>query len=229
MISGSVFPQGVSGDWWMYQWRWGMVNLVGLLGQVGLFGQVAGGNGATLWVVLGVIAAAVVGGILLYNQLIAMEVRCDNAWSDIDVQLKRRHDLIPNIVEAVKGYVGYEKGTLEAVVSARAKAMSAGSAKDTAAAENALTGTLKSLFALAESYPQLRGSEQFTGLQQSLSSIEEALQAARRYYNASVRDLNTSVRMFPWNLLAGVAGARPREFFEISDAAERAVPSVKMS
>jgi LemA protein len=206
-----------------------MVNLVGLFSQLGLFSQVAGGNGAILWVVLGVIAAAVVGGILLYNQLVAMEVRCDNAWSDIDVQLKRRHDLIPNIVEAVKGYVGYEKGTLEAVVNARAKAMSAGSAKDTAAAENALTGTLKSLFALAESYPQLRGSEQFTGLQQSLSSIEEALQGARRYYNASVRDLNTSVRMFPWNLLAGVAGARPREFFEISDAAERAVPSVKMS
>ena len=109
----------------------------------------------------------------------------------------------------MKGYVGYEKGTLEAVVNARAKAMSPGSAQETAAAENALTGTLKSLFALAESYPQLRGSEQFTGLQQSLSSIEEALQAARRYYNASVRELNTSVRLFPWNLLAGAAGARP--------------------
>jgi len=195
----------------------------------GVLGQVAGGSGALLWIVIGVIAAAAVGGILLYNQLVAMAVRCDNAWSDIDIQLKRRHDLIPNIVEAVKGYVGYEKGTLEAVVNARAKAMAGGSAKETVAAENALTGTLKSLFALAESYPQLRGSEQFAGLQQSLSSIEEALQGARRYYNASVRELNTAVRMFPWNLVAGMAGARPREFFEITDAGERAVPSVKMS
>ena len=194
--------------------------------MVGVF---AATDGSIAWIVLGVLALAAVAGVVLYNQLVALEVRVDNAWSDIDVQLKRRHDLIPNIVEAVKGYVGYEKGTLEAVVNARAKAMSAGSAKEAAAAENTLTGTLKSLFALAESYPQLRGSEQFTGLQQSLSSIEEALQGARRYYNASVRDLNTSVRMFPWNLLAGVAGARPREFFEISDAAERAVPSVKMS
>ena len=194
--------------------------------MVGVF---AATDGSIAWIVLGVLALAAVAGVVLYNQLVALEVRVDNAWSDIDVQLKRRHDLIPNIVEAVKGYVGYEKGTLEAVVSARAKAMSAGSAKEAAAAENTLTGTLKSLFALAESYPQLRGSEQFTGLQQSLSSIEDALQAARRYYNASVRELNSSVRMFPWNLLAGFAGARPREFFEIGDASERAVPSVKMS
>jgi LemA protein len=194
--------------------------------MVGVF---AATDGSIVWVVLGVLALAAVAGVVLYNQLVALEVRVDNAWSDIDVQLKRRHDLIPNIVEAVKGYVGYEKGTLEAVVNARAKAMSAGSAKEAAAAENTLTGTLKSLFALAESYPQLRGSEQFTGLQQSLSSIEDALQSARRYYNASVRELNSSVRMFPWNLLAGFAGARPREFFEIGDASERAVPSVKMS
>ena len=194
--------------------------------MVGVF---AATDGSIAWIVLGVLALAAVAGVVLYNQLVALEVRVDNAWSDIDVQLKRRHDLIPNIVEAVKGYVGYEKGTLEAVVNARAKAMSAGSAKEAAAAENTLTGTLKSLFALAESYPQLRGSEQFTGLQQSLSSIEDALQAARRYYNASVRELNSSVRMFPWNLLAGFAGARPREFFEIGDASERAVPSVKMS
>lgn len=189
----------------------------------------AEGSIAPAWIVLGILAAIAVGGILLYNQLVAASVRCDNAWSDIDVQLKRRHDLIPNLVEAVKGYVGYEKGTLEAVVSARAKAMAAGSAKESAAAENALTGTLKSLFALAESYPQLRGSEQFTALQQSLASTEEALQGARRYYNASVRDLNASVRMFPWNLLAGMAGARPREFFELADAAERAAPSVRMN
>ena len=200
-----------------------------MLANIAITGLVGAADGSLPWVVLGILAAAAVGSILLYNQLVALTVRCDHAWSDIDVQLKRRHDLIPNIVEAVKGYVGYEKGTLEAVVNARAKAMAGGSAQETAAAENALTGTLKSLFALAESYPQLRGSEQFTGLQQSLSSIEDALQGARRYYNASVRDLNMSVRMFPWNLLAGVAGARPREFFEVGDAAERAVPSVKMT
>ena len=164
-----------------------------------------------------------------YNTLQSQDEQVKASWAEVLNQYQRRADLIPNLVNTVKGAVAAEQGILEAVVNARAKAMSAGSAKDTAAAENALTGTLKSLFALAESYPQLRGSEQFTGLQQSLSSIEEALQGARRYYNASVRDLNTSVRMFPWNLLAGVAGARPREFFEISDAAERAVPSVKMS
>ncbi|MFM8579664.1 MAG: LemA family protein [Planctomycetaceae bacterium] len=187
-----------------------------------------GGVPAT-WVAVGVLAAVLVAAIILYNQLVAMAVRVDNSWSDIDVQLKRRHDLIPNVVEAVKGYAGYEKETLEAVIAARAKAMGAHGAKDAAAAENALTGTLKSLFALAENYPQLKASDQFSHLQQQLASIEEALQGARRYYNATVRELNTSVRMFPWNLLAGAAGASSREFFEIANDAERAVPSVTLS
>jgi LemA protein len=188
----------------------------------------AAGEGPPIWVwaALG-LAAVAVGAVVLYNQLVAMTVRADTAWSDIDVQLKRRHDLIPNVVEAVKGYAGYEKGALEAVVAARARAMGAAGAKDAAAAETMLTGALKSLFALAEAYPDLKASEQFTHLQQQLASIEDALQAARRYYNATVRDLNTSVRMFPWNLLAGPAGARPREFFEVESAAERAVPSVR--
>ena len=176
----------------------------------------------------GLAVAAVVLGIVLYNQLVAQAVRVDNAWSDIDVQLKRRHDLIPNVVEAVKGYAGYEKGTLEAVIAARSRAMSAQGPKEAAAAENALSGTLKSLFALAEAYPQLKASEQFSHLQQQLASIEDALQSSRRYFNATVRELNTTVRMFPWNLLAGVAGARPRDFFEIGDDAERAVPRVKL-
>lgn len=181
------------------------------------------------WIVGGVLALVLVAAIVLYNQLVAMTVRVDNAWSDIDVQLKRRHDLIPNVVEAVKGYAGYEKETLEAVISARAKALGAQGAKDAAAAEHTLTGTLKSLFALAENYPQLKASEQFSHLQQQLASIEDSLQGARRYYNATVRELNTSVRMFPWNLLAGPAGARAREFFEVSGDAERAVPSVKLT
>jgi LemA protein len=181
-----------------------------------------------IWIVLGVIAAVVVGAIVLYNQLVAMDVRCDNAWSDIDVQLKRRHDLIPNVVEAVKGYTSHERGTLDAVVAARSQAMAAKGPQQTAAAENALTGTLKTLFALAEAYPDLKANTQFTHLQEQLASLEDSIQASRRYFNATVRELNSSVRMFPWSLLAGMAGAKPREFFEITDAAERAVPSVKM-
>lgn len=180
------------------------------------------------WIIGGGIAAAVMLAIAIYNSLVTQQVRCDNAWSDIDVQLKRRHDLIPNVVEAVKEYVGYEKGTLEAVISARTRAMGASGAKDAAAAESMLSGALKNLFALAEQYPQLKGSEQFSHLQQSLSGIEDALQSARRYYNATVRELNSSVRMFPSNLIAGLGGFTSREFFEVGES-ERAVPSVKMS
>jgi LemA protein len=176
----------------------------------------------------GVIGFFVAIGVVFYNQLVALDVRSDNAWSDIDVQLKRRHDLIPNIVEAVKGYTGYEKGALEAVVAARAQAMNARGPQAAAAAENGLTGALKSLFALAEAYPDLKASEQFSHLQVQLAGIEDSLQSARRYFNATVRELNTTVRMFPWNLLAGWGGFKAREFFEIGDAAERAVPSVKL-
>jgi len=181
-----------------------------------------------IWIVVAAIAAAVIAAIVLYNQLVAMDVRCDNAWSDIDVQLKRRHDLIPNVVEAVKGYTSHERGTLDAVVAARSRAMAAKGPEQAAAAENALTGTLKTLFALAEAYPDLKANTQFTHLQEQLASLEDSIQSSRRYFNATVRELNGSVRMVPWSLLAGLAGARPREFFEITDAAERAVPSVKM-
>jgi len=175
-----------------------------------------------------VLALLVAIGIVFYNQLVALDVRTDNAWSDIDVQLKRRHDLIPNVVEAVKGYMGYEKGALEAVVAARAEAMNARGPQAAAAAENGLTGALKSLFALAEAYPDLKANEQFSHLQGQLAGIEDSIQSARRYFNATVRELNTTVRMFPWNLLAGWGGFKAREFFEIGDAAERAVPSVKL-
>ncbi|NQW48313.1 MAG: LemA family protein [Planctomycetes bacterium] len=183
------------------------------------------------WLAIGVAvaaAAAVFWTIAIYNNLVGLRVRCDNAWSDIDVQLKRRHDLIPNVVEAVKGYAGYEKGTLQAVVEARSNALKATGPAAQAQAENQLGSTLKSLFALAESYPQLRASEQFTHLQQSLAGIEDAVQNSRRYYNAVVRDLNTAVAMFPGNIVAGYGGFRPREFFELSDAGDRDVPSVKM-
>ncbi|OLD61331.1 MAG: hypothetical protein AUI53_06235 [Acidobacteria bacterium 13_1_40CM_2_60_7] len=178
-----------------------------------------------LWL-LGIL---IVLGILLvglYNSLVRLKVQCDNAWADIDVQLKRRYDLIPNLVETVKGYAGHEKGTLEAVITARNRAMTATSPADKAQAENMLTGALKSLFALAEAYPQLRAIESFTSLQNSLSQIEDTVQNARRYYNAVVRDLNTKIQQFPTNILAGMMGFKPREFFEITAPAEREVPKV---
>ncbi len=188
----------------------------------------AGGGLWLIWTVLGVLGMAVLGLISIYNQLVTLQVRSKNAWSDIDVQLKRRHDLIPNIVDVVKEYAGYEKGTLEAVIAARSRAMNAGSVGEAAAAENMLSGALKSLFALSESYPQLRASEQFSGLQKSLTDTEDALQAARRYFNATVRELNTTIRMIPWCFVAGLGGFRPADFFEINDASERAVPRVRL-
>jgi LemA protein len=177
-----------------------------------------------MWPIL-ILIAVVIIGFILYNQLVRLKVQADNAWSDIDVQLKRRYDLIPNLVETVKGYAAHEKGTLEAVVNARAQAMSATTPADRAQAENALTGTLKSLFALAEAYPQLRAAENFGQLQGQLASIEDAVQNARRYYNAVVRELNTKILQFPGNLIARSFGFRQMEFFEM-DAAERSVPKV---
>jgi LemA protein len=176
--------------------------------------------------VVAVIAFAVVG---IYNGLVRLNVRADNAWSDIDVQLKRRHDLIPNVVETVKGYAAHERQTLEAVVNARARAVSAQGAgpAERGQAEGALTGALRGLFALAEAYPQLRATENFSQLQATLATIEDAVQNARRYYNAVVRDLNTRVQQFPSNLVAGMFGFKNREFFEIPDAAQRETPQVK--
>ncbi len=162
----------------------------------------------------------------MYNALVRLRVQCDNAWADIDVQLKRRYDLIPNLVETVKGYAGHEKQTLEAVVQARSRAMAVQGPVAKAEAEGMLTQALKSLFALAEAYPQLRAVESFTQLQTTLNQIEEAVQNARRYYNAVVRDLNTMIDQFPSNIVAGVFAFRPREFFEISVAAERQAPKV---
>jgi LemA protein len=167
--------------------------------------------------------------IAMYNSLVRLKVTCDNAWADIDVQLKRRYDLIPNLVETVKGYAGHEKGTLEAVINARNRAMTATSPGDKAQAENMLSGALKSLFALSEAYPQLRAIESFTSLQNSLSQIEDTVQNARRYYNAVVRDLNTKIEQFPTNIFANMLGFKPREFFEVSSPAEREAPKVSFS
>ena len=175
--------------------------------------------------VLAVIAVAVIA---IYNGLVRLNVQAGNAWADIDVQLKRRSDLIPNVVETVKGYASHERQTLEAVVNARNRAVSAQGAgpAERAQAEGALTGALRGLFALAEAYPQLRAAENFGQLQGTLAQIEEAVQSARRYYNAVVRDLNTRIQQFPSNTIASMFGFKTREFFEIADT-ERAVPQVK--
>ncbi len=174
-------------------------------------------------VALAILILFVIG---IYNGLVGLKVRADNAWSDIDVQLKRRHELIPNLVETVKGYAGHERQTLEAVIEARNRAASAQGPAAQAVAEGQLTGALRQLFALAEAYPQLRAVESFTALQASLSQIEDAIQNARRYYNAVVRDLNTKIVQFPSNLIAGMFGITERQFFQLDDAAERTVPKV---
>jgi LemA protein len=162
----------------------------------------------------------------MYNSLVRLRVQCDNAWSDIDVQLKRRYDLVPNLVETVKGYAGHEKGTLEAVVQARNSAMAAQGPAAKADAENMLTGALRQIFALSEAYPQLRAVESFNSLQSSLSALEDTIQSARRYYNAVVRDLNTKIQVFPSSIIAGMFGFKQREFFEVSAPAERDAPKV---
>jgi LemA protein len=179
-----------------------------------------------MWILLGVVALLVIFVIAMYNGLVRLRVQCDNAWSDIDVQLKRRYDLIPNLVETVKGYAAHERETLEGVVSARNRAMAAEGPAAKAEAEGMLTAALRQVFALAEAYPQLRAVESFTQLQGTLNQIEDAIQNARRYYNAVVRDLNTKISVFPSNIIAGMFGFKPREFFEITAPAEREVPKV---
>ena len=161
-----------------------------------------------------------------YNGLVRLKVQCDSAWSDIDVQLKRRYDLIPNIVETVKGYAAHEKGTLEGVVAARNQAMTAQGPAAKGEAEGMLTSALRQVFALAEAYPQLRAVESFTQLQNTLNEIEDTIQNARRYYNAVVRDFNTMIEQFPSSIVAGMGHFKEREFFQISAPAEREVPKV---
>jgi len=165
--------------------------------------------------------------IAMYNSLVQLRVRADSSWSDIDVQLKRRHDLIPNLVETVKGYAAHEKGTFENIAKFRSQAIAATTPADKAQAENQLTGALRSLFAVAENYPELKASEQFTGLQTSLNSIEDNIQNARRYYNAVVRDYNTRVQSFPANIVAGMFGFQTKQFFEVESPQDRQNVQVK--
>jgi LemA protein len=178
-------------------------------------------------IVLGLVAGAGLVVVLLYNRLAQLGVLADNAEADIAVQLKRRHDLVPNLVETVRGYASHEQATFQAVIEARNAAVAATGIAEQQQAEQRLGSSLRQLFALAEAYPALRAVESFQALQASLSSIEEALQSARRYYNAVVRDLNTAIVQFPSNLIASSFGFRRRQFFELEDAGEAAVPQVR--
>lgn len=172
-------------------------------------------------VVLFFLAAILIG---MYNALIRLKNRVDEAWSDIDVQLKRRYDLIPNLIETVKGYASHEKETLEKVVQARNAAMQAqsgGDAQAQAGAENALSATLKSIFALSENYPDLKANQNFLELQRELRDTEDKIQASRRFYNGNVRDFNTKLEIFPTNLIGNMLGFKSRQYFEIEDEKQR--------
>ncbi len=179
-----------------------------------------------LWIVLGVLAIIVLWVIMVYNGLIHLKVRCEEAWSDIDVQLKRRYDLIPNLIETVKGYASHEKELFTRVTEARAAAMSAGSVADKAAKENMLSDTLKSLFAVSENYPQLKTSDNFLQLQRELTDTEDKVAYSRRFYNGNVRDFNIKIQVFPNNLIAGMLHFEKKDLFEIAEA-EKAAPKVK--
>jgi LemA protein len=173
-----------------------------------------------------VFAGLVVAIIVTYNQLVGLRQRSEEAWSDIDVQLKRRTDLVPNLIETVRGYAAHERTTLDQVVSARGAAVSAQTQETRAQAENQLTGALRQLFALAESYPDLKANESFRALQGSLGEIEETIQSSRRYYNAVVRDFNTTIDSFPSNQIALFFRFVKRQYFELDRPEERQVPRV---
>lgn len=177
---------------------------------------------------IAIAVVAIIGFLIgIYNRLIKLKVKVDEGWADIETQLKRRYDLIPNLVETVKGYAKHEKGTFEEVTKQRSNAINAQTPAEQAAAENMLSSTLKSIFALAENYPELKANTNFLDLQASLSEIEDHIQKSRRYYNATVRDYNTAVQVFPNNMIAGPMGFAQREFFETDSEEERKAVKVK--
>jgi len=181
----------------------------------------------TLLIILGALVLIALWFWTTYNGLISKRNQVDEAWSDIDVQLKRRYNLIPNLVETVKGYASHERETFEKVTQARSQAMNAQGTEAKAQAENVLSGALKSLFALSENYPELKASDNFAKLQDELSDTENKIQASRRFYNGNVRDFNTKLQVFPTNMIAGMFGFKAREFFEIDDEAQRENVKVK--
>jgi LemA protein len=184
----------------------------------------------TLWIILGVLLLFIIFLISIYNGLIRLKNRVDEAWSDIDVQLKRRYDLIPNLVETVKGYASHEKETLEKVIKARNDAMAlqnSSNVNEKLQAENNLSSTLKSIFALSENYPDLKANQNFLELQRELTDTENKIQAARRFYNSNVKDFNTKLQVFPTNIIAKQLGFSNRNFFEITEAIEKENIQVK--
>ena len=174
-----------------------------------------------LWVILGILVLLGIVFFAMYNSLVRLRVRVDEAWSDITVQLKRRADLIPNLIETVKGYAAHESGVFTQVTEARTAVLAAAGQgpKQAAQAENQFEGALKSLFAVAEAYPDLKANQNFLQLQQELVDTEDKIQASRRFYNAGVRDLNTKVQTVPSNIVASIAGIKQRDFFEVDDPA----------
>jgi len=178
-------------------------------------------------IILIIVAVMVLWIIGTFNRLITLRNRLKEAWADIEVQLKRRYDLIPNLVETVKGYAAHERELFEKVTEARAKAIGAKTIKEKGEAENVLSGTLKSLFAVAENYPQLRASENFLELQKELTDTEDKIQAARRFYNGNARDINIQIESFPANIVAGLFRFKSAEFFEIEEAVGREPVKVK--
>jgi LemA protein len=180
-------------------------------------------------VILGILGALVALGISLYNRLVRLRNGAEGAWSDIDVQLKRRHNLIPNLVETVKGYASHERKTLTDVTEARSRAAGAIGPSDQSGAENALTQAISRLFAVAEAYPELKANQGFQQLQGELSALEDAIQKARRYYNAIVRDLNTACDTFPSNVVAGGFGVAKKDYFELDSRDQRVAPQVDFS
>lgn len=177
----------------------------------------------TIIIILAVLGVLVLIGIAMYNGLVRANVRVEEAWSDITVQLKRRADLIPNLVNTVKGYAGHEKGVFEEVTAARSNMLGAGSPAEAAKAENQFQQALKSIFAVAEAYPDLKASENFKELQAELTDTEDKIQAARRFYNGSARDLNIKIQQFPTNIFARSLGFKEREFFEVDEAENTAI------
>jgi LemA protein len=180
-----------------------------------------------VWIVLAALVLLVLLAVGLYNGLVRLRVRADAAWSDIDTQLKRRHDLVPNLVETVKGYAAHERGVFEKVAEARSQAMGAATPAQAAQAEGLLSQALRGLYAVAENYPELKANQSFLALQQSLSETEDMISGSRRTYNGVVQDLNTRIETVPSNIIAGMFNFKRRDFFEIQDATERAVPQVR--
>jgi len=178
-------------------------------------------------VVIVIVIVVVLWLILTFNSLVRRRYRVKEAWSDIDVQLKRRHDLIPNLVETVKGYMAHERGVFEKVTEARAKAMGAQNKDEKARSENALSNTLKTLFAVAENYPQLKANANFLDLERELADTENKIQAARRFYNGNLMDYNTKIATFPTNLIAGTFGFKKEEFFGVGSETEKEAVKVK--